>query len=144
MSFCSIHVALLSIPLVLERTENNAGGNIQADQVKINLFFLFQAIAREDKGILGKEWNRSDKTYFRTTSYNPTVTPDSDGGDSSNRGNKYQSGGSTSVYSPQVDKGPPQLKKSLKFQLFALIFQTPLFERDPTDENLSILYLKES
>jgi len=63
-----------------------------------NQDYVFQAIAREDKGILGKEWNRSDKTYFRTTSYNPTVTPDSDGGDSSNRGNKYQSGGSTSVY----------------------------------------------
>ena len=34
-----------------------------------------QAIAREDKGILGKDYNRSDKTYFRTTSYNPTVAP---------------------------------------------------------------------
>ena len=32
-----------------------------------------QAIAREDKGILGKDWNKSDKTYFRTTSFNPTV-----------------------------------------------------------------------
>lgn len=70
-----------------------------------NQDYVFQAIAREDKGILGKEWNRSDKTYFRTTSYNPTVTPDSDGGDSSNRGNKYQSGGSTSVYSPQYKLG---------------------------------------
>ena len=35
-----------------------------------------QAIAREDKGILGKDWNKSDKTYFRTTSFNPTVPPE--------------------------------------------------------------------
>ena len=38
--------------------------------------FLLQAIAREDKGILGKDWNKSDKTYFRTTSFNPTVPPE--------------------------------------------------------------------
>ena len=36
----------------------------------------FQAIAREDKGILGKDWNKSDKTFYRTTSYNPTVAPE--------------------------------------------------------------------
>ena len=35
-----------------------------------------QAIAREDKGILGKDWNKSDKTFYRTTSYNPTVAPE--------------------------------------------------------------------
>ena len=35
-----------------------------------------QAIAREDKGILGKDWNKSDKTFFRTASYNPTVPPE--------------------------------------------------------------------
>ena len=35
-----------------------------------------QAIAREDKGILGKDWNKSDKTLFRTTSFNPTVPPE--------------------------------------------------------------------
>jgi len=41
-----------------------------------NQDYVFQAIAREDKGILGKDWNKSDKTYFRTTSYNPTVAPE--------------------------------------------------------------------
>ena len=25
---------------------------------------------------MGKDWNKSDKTYFRTTSYNPTVAPE--------------------------------------------------------------------
>ena len=29
-----------------------------------------QVIAREDKGILGKSWNKSDKIYFRTSSQN--------------------------------------------------------------------------
>ena len=33
-------------------------------------------MAREDKGLLGKEWNKSDKTFFRTASYNPTVPPE--------------------------------------------------------------------
>lgn len=41
-----------------------------------------QAIAREDKGILGKDWNKSDKTYYRTTSYNPTVAPERTSGPS--------------------------------------------------------------
>lgn len=41
-----------------------------------NQDYVFQAIAREDKGILGKDWNKSDKTFFRTASYNPTVPPE--------------------------------------------------------------------
>merc|ERR1719237_1590035 len=41
-----------------------------------NQDYVFQSIAREDKGILGKDWNKSDKTFFRTTSYNPTVAPE--------------------------------------------------------------------
>lgn len=41
-----------------------------------NQDYVFQAIAREDKGILGKDWNKSDKTFYRTTSYNPTVAPE--------------------------------------------------------------------
>ena len=34
--------------------------------------FLFQAVAREDKGILGKDWNKSPKAYFRTNKNSPT------------------------------------------------------------------------
>jgi len=70
-----------------------------------NQDYVFQAIAREDKGILGKEWNRSDKTYFRTTSYNPTVTPERKEVESSFSGNKDGSSGSSSVYSPQYKLG---------------------------------------
>ena len=33
-------------------------------------------MAREDKGLLGKEWNKSDKTFFKTASYKPTVPPE--------------------------------------------------------------------
>ena len=46
-----------------------------------------QAIAREDKGILGKDWNKSDKTFFRTASYNPTVSPEEVKRDLANSGN---------------------------------------------------------
>ena len=41
-------------------------------------------------------------------------------------------------------KGPPQLKKSLKFQLLAEIFWTPSppsSKKGPTDENVGISYL---
>ena len=42
----------------------------------------------------------------------------------------------------QLDKGPPQLKKSLKFQLLAEIFWTPpSSKKGPTDENVGISYL---
>ena len=44
--------------------------------VDISHLFVLQAIAREDKGILGKDWNKSDKTFFRTASFNPTVPPE--------------------------------------------------------------------
>ena len=36
---------------------------------------LLQAVAREDKGILGKDWNRSPKAYFKTSSTTPMVSP---------------------------------------------------------------------
>jgi len=35
--------------------------------------YTFQVIAREEKGILGVDYNRSPKTVFRTRSTNPTV-----------------------------------------------------------------------
>merc|ERR1712142_429704 len=38
-----------------------------------NQDYVFQAVAREDKGILGKEWNKSPKAYFRTNKNSPTV-----------------------------------------------------------------------
>eukprot|EP00092_Neocalanus_flemingeri_P021702 GFUD01023540.1.p1 GENE.GFUD01023540.1~~GFUD01023540.1.p1 ORF type:complete len:268 (-),score=74.64 GFUD01023540.1:180-983(-) len=41
-----------------------------------NQDYVFQAVAREDKGILGKDWNKSPKAYFRTSKNNPTVLPD--------------------------------------------------------------------
>jgi len=40
-----------------------------------NQDYVFQAVAREDKGILGKDWNKSPKAYFRTSKNNPTVAP---------------------------------------------------------------------
>jgi len=40
-----------------------------------NQDYVFQAVAREDKGILGKDWNKSPKAYFRTSKHNPTVPP---------------------------------------------------------------------
>jgi len=40
-----------------------------------NQEYVFQAVAREDKGILGKDWNKSPKAYFRTSSTTPTVSP---------------------------------------------------------------------
>jgi len=42
-----------------------------------NQDYVFQAVAREDKGILGKDWNKSPKAYFRTSKNNPTVAPNS-------------------------------------------------------------------
>ena len=36
--------------------------------------FVLQAIAREEKGFYGVDYNKSKKTYFRTTSFNPTTT----------------------------------------------------------------------
>ena len=56
---------------------------------------LLQAIAREDKGILGKDWNKSDLTHFKTTSYNPTVPPAQVTGD-------QPSSSSSSVVNPEV------------------------------------------
>jgi len=41
-----------------------------------NQDYVFQAVAREDKGILGKDWNKSPKAYYRTTTTNPTVAPE--------------------------------------------------------------------
>lgn len=43
-----------------------------------NQDYIFQAVAREDKGILGKDWNKSPHAYFRTTKSNPTVPPNSE------------------------------------------------------------------
>jgi len=40
-----------------------------------NQDYVFQAVAREDKGILGKDWNKSLHAYYKTTSSNPTVAP---------------------------------------------------------------------
>eukprot|EP00090_Calanus_glacialis_P044548 TRINITY_DN7958_c0_g1_i1.p1 TRINITY_DN7958_c0_g1~~TRINITY_DN7958_c0_g1_i1.p1 ORF type:complete len:303 (+),score=54.31 TRINITY_DN7958_c0_g1_i1:436-1344(+) len=40
-----------------------------------NQDYVFQAVAREDKGILGKDWNKSPKAYFRTNKNSPTVAP---------------------------------------------------------------------
>jgi len=40
-----------------------------------NQNYVFQAVAREDKGILGKDWNKSPHAHFKTTSSNPTVAP---------------------------------------------------------------------
>jgi len=40
-----------------------------------NQDYVFQTVAREDKGILGKDWNKSPKAHFTTTSTNPTVKP---------------------------------------------------------------------
>lgn len=37
--------------------------------------YAFQAIAREDKGWLGAEWNKSPTVHFTTTRHNPTVAP---------------------------------------------------------------------
>lgn len=43
-----------------------------------NQNYVFQAVAREDKGILGKDWNKSPQALFRTSRNNPTVPPNSD------------------------------------------------------------------
>jgi len=40
-----------------------------------NQDYVFEAVAREDKGFLGKDWNRSPKAYFRTSSTTPMVSP---------------------------------------------------------------------
>lgn len=40
-----------------------------------NQNYVFQAVAREDKGFLGKDWNKSPTTTFKTHSQNPTVPP---------------------------------------------------------------------
>lgn len=40
-----------------------------------NQDYVFQAVAREDKGILGKDWNKSPKAYFKTNKNTPTVAP---------------------------------------------------------------------
>lgn len=40
-----------------------------------NQNYVFQAVAREDKGILGKDWNKSPQALFRTGRTNPTVSP---------------------------------------------------------------------
>lgn len=40
-----------------------------------NQDYVFQAVAREDKGILGKDWNKSPGAQYRTNSQNPTVAP---------------------------------------------------------------------
>jgi len=43
-----------------------------------NQNYVFQAVAREDKGILGKDWNKSPQALFKTGRNNPTVPPNSD------------------------------------------------------------------
>jgi len=43
-----------------------------------NQDYVFQVVAREDKGILGKDWNKSPQTLYRTGRQNPTVPPNSD------------------------------------------------------------------
>lgn len=64
-----------------------------------NQDYVFQAIAREDKGILGKDWNKSDKTYFRTTSTNPTVEPETE-----QERNYYRDSPASSVYNSKSMK----------------------------------------
>jgi len=64
-----------------------------------NQDYVFQAIAREDKGILGKDWNKSDKTYFRTTSTNPTVEPETE-----QERNYYRDRPASSVYNSKSVK----------------------------------------
>jgi hypothetical protein len=39
-----------------------------------------QVVAREDKGLLGKDWNKSPPTRFATSPSNPTVRPSNRGG----------------------------------------------------------------
>jgi hypothetical protein len=34
-----------------------------------------EVVAREDKGLLGKDWNKSPPTRFTTSPANPTVRP---------------------------------------------------------------------
>jgi hypothetical protein len=41
---------------------------------------LEQVVAREDKGLLGKDWNKSPPTRFATSPSNPTVRPSSRAG----------------------------------------------------------------
>jgi hypothetical protein len=36
---------------------------------------FWQVVAREDKGLLGKDWNKSPPTKFSTSRTNPTVRP---------------------------------------------------------------------
>jgi len=43
-----------------------------------NQDYVFQVVAREDKGILGKDWNKSPQAMYRTGRHNPTVPPNSD------------------------------------------------------------------
>jgi len=40
-----------------------------------NQDYVFQVVAREDKGILGKDWNKSPQAMYRTGRHNPTVPP---------------------------------------------------------------------
>ena len=61
-----------------------------------------KAIAREDKGILGKDWNKSDKTYFRTTSYNPTVAPTKEEKSRENNFNKNDNSYTSPQFNPKV------------------------------------------
>merc|ERR1719266_1011268 len=49
-----------------------------SESVLPNREYAFQAVAREDKGWLGKDWNKSPITYFKTSRSNPTVDVDTD------------------------------------------------------------------
>lgn len=54
--------------------------------------YMFQVVAREDKGLLGKDWNKSPPTRFSTSPTNPTVRPASRGGVPGDRGQPLLSG----------------------------------------------------
>lgn len=49
--------------------------SFQANHLTPHRAYAFQAIAREDKGWLGADWNKSPTVYFTTTRHNPTVAP---------------------------------------------------------------------
>lgn len=51
---------------------------VGGESVIPNREYAFQAVAREDKGWLGKDWNKSPITYFKTSRSNPTVDVETD------------------------------------------------------------------
>jgi len=74
-----------------------------------NQMYTYQVIAREEKGLLGVDYNRSPKTVFTTLKSNTIVDkndplPASHEGGSSGQGEEH-SGDQRPVYSPEVKPG---------------------------------------